>query len=194
MRQKSDNAKNLATDQVTRTLNHQVLISHHQEQSGLKSSASVKTCMDDPPMVRFDHRVTPTSHHCFEDERSSIDSSTENNDSGELQNRRNRRENMNNRHHPPLSLNDYMSPNLASSQAALIEIQQELLNALRHLIQKQEESERQQTLVSEWRLAAQVVDRILFWIFFFMTTISSGIFLLVLPLYKRTWNGPTPLH
>jgi hypothetical protein len=57
---------------------------------------------------------------------------------------------------------------------------------------KQEEVEVQNILVAEWRLVAQVVDRILFWIFFLITFVSSAVFLIVLPLYKRSWHGPNP--
>lgn len=69
----------------------------------------------------------------------------------------------------------------------------ELLTSIQHLISKQEEVEAQNNLVAEWRLVAQVVDRILFWLFFIFTFSSSAMILLVLPIYKRSWYG-SPLR
>jgi len=66
---------------------------------------------------------------------------------------------------------------------------EELLTAIRQLVSKQEEIELQNNLVAEWRLVAQVVDRILFWIFFTFTMSSSTMILLILPIYKRSWYG-----
>lgn len=68
----------------------------------------------------------------------------------------------------------------------------DLVSAVRYLMSIQAQVESQNVLVAEWRLVAQAVDRILFWIFAFMTIVSSTILLLILPLYKRsTYYGPT---
>jgi len=65
------------------------------------------------------------------------------------------------------------------------EVMTELLSSIKLLIQKQEDIEAQNNLVAEWRLVAQEVDRILFWIFFIFTVTSSTIILLILPVYQR---------
>lgn len=68
---------------------------------------------------------------------------------------------------------------------------EDLVNAVRYLMSIQEQVEHQNVLVAEWRLVAQAVDRILFWIFACMTIVSSTVLLLILPLYKRsTYYGP----
>lgn len=67
---------------------------------------------------------------------------------------------------------------------------EELLSSIRTLINKQEEVEAQNNLVAEWRLVAQVVDRILFWCFFSFTFCSSALILVVLPIYKRSYGSP----
>ena len=72
------------------------------------------------------------------------------------------------------------------------DIQEELLRSIRQLIGKQEEIEAQNLMVAEWRLVAQAIDRILFWIFTTVTLVSSAVFLLILPIYKRSWHGPNP--
>lgn len=63
---------------------------------------------------------------------------------------------------------------------------EDLVNAVRYLMNIQEQVESQNLLVAEWRLVAQSVDRILFWIFAVMTIVSSTVLLLILPLYKRS--------
>ncbi|CAG7732806.1 unnamed protein product [Allacma fusca] len=72
----------------------------------------------------------------------------------------------------------------------VVDVQEELLRSIRTLIVKQEEVEAQNLLVAEWRLVAQAIDKILFWIFFTVTLVSSAVFLLILPCYKRSFYGP----
>ena len=47
------------------------------------------------------------------------------------------------------------------------------------------QQDRDNEIRREWRLLAETVDRWLFWGFFFVTTISTLIFLVILPYNKR---------
>ncbi|CAL8129179.1 unnamed protein product [Orchesella dallaii] len=81
---------------------------------------------------------------------------------------------------------------LATSPESAQALAENLVTAVRYLMSIQEQVESQNVLVAEWRLVAQAVDRILFWIFTVMTIISSMVLLLILPLYKRsTYYGPS---
>ena len=40
-------------------------------------------------------------------------------------------------------------------------------------------------ILQDWKLLAQKVDYILFWVFLALTTISSCIFIFILPYFKR---------
>ena len=44
-------------------------------------------------------------------------------------------------------------------------------------------------ILQDWKLLAQKVDYVLFWIFLFMTTISSVLFIFVLPEYNYFYNN-----
>jgi len=71
-------------------------------------------------------------------------------------------------------------------------VYEELLKSIKLLVGKQEDIEAQNVMVAEWRLVAQVVDKVLFWVFTTVTIVSSLLFLIVLPMYKRSWYGPSP--
>lgn len=58
--------------------------------------------------------------------------------------------------------------------------------ALRHLLSRQEADDNCGRSLDEWRQVAIVADRILFWFFLVITTLSSLLFLVVLPVYKRS--------
>ena len=59
--------------------------------------------------------------------------------------------------------------------------------ALRHLLSRQEAEESGgRTALDEWRQVALAADRILFWFFLVITTLSSLLFLVVLPVHKRS--------
>ena len=51
--------------------------------------------------------------------------------------------------------------------------------------EKHREDEEINAILQDWKLLAQKVDYILFWIFLALTTISSCIFIFILPYYKR---------
>lgn len=64
--------------------------------------------------------------------------------------------------------------------------QEEIIRALKILISRQEREEAEKKRLNEWRVIAIAVDRILFWIFFLVTTVSSVVFLVILPVVKRS--------
>ena len=64
-------------------------------------------------------------------------------------------------------------------------VQQDMLRALKQLVTRKEHQVETKKRLNEWRMVAIAVDRILFWIFFVITTISSLVFLVILPVMKR---------
>lgn len=60
------------------------------------------------------------------------------------------------------------------------------MRALKILLSRQESQDADKKRLNEWRVIAIAVDRILFWIFFFVTTVSSLVFLVILPVVKRS--------
>lgn len=61
---------------------------------------------------------------------------------------------------------------------------EKITNHLRILVAQQDFEEHHQDIVNEWRYVAQVMDRILFWIFLMAAIISSVMILVVEPLKK----------
>ncbi|ROT78560.1 putative ligand-gated ion channel subunit, partial [Penaeus vannamei] len=80
--------------------------------------------------------------------------------------------------------NSAYSPNLAT--LGTNRAQEEIVRALKILLSRQESQDADKKRLNEWRVIAIAVDRILFWIFFFVTTISSLVFLVILPVVKRS--------
>ncbi|GIX82476.1 uncharacterized protein CDAR_122141 [Caerostris darwini] len=64
-------------------------------------------------------------------------------------------------------------------------IQAEILRTLQYLLYRQEQEDYRIRVVDEWRQMALVIDRILFWIFFVVTLVSSLSFLVIVPLHRR---------
>jgi hypothetical protein len=104
------------------------------------------------------------------------------------------------RQRAPASLQNVLLPNNRDDEQLKEQINEyivdkgvvrELLSSIKLLIKKQEDIEAQNNLVAEWRLVAQVVDRILFWVFFTFTFTSSAIILVILPIYKRGFGQET---
>lgn len=62
---------------------------------------------------------------------------------------------------------------------------EEVGRALRQLLRRQEADDSTGRALSEWRQVAVMADRILFWFFLVITMVSSLLFLVVLPVYKR---------
>ena len=50
---------------------------------------------------------------------------------------------------------------------------------------KQQDEELINEILQDWKLLAQKVDYVLFWVFLCLTTISSSLFIFVLPYYNR---------
>ena len=63
---------------------------------------------------------------------------------------------------------------------------------MRYFLDRQKFTEEGQAVVIEWRQLAAVVDRILFWVFCIMTSVSSALFLIIIPGYNRGWFNPKP--
>ena len=53
---------------------------------------------------------------------------------------------------------------------------------------KNKDEETINQILQDWKLLAQKVDYVLFWIFLFLTTISSSLFIFVLPKYNYYRN------
>ncbi|EFX90116.1 hypothetical protein DAPPUDRAFT_309944 [Daphnia pulex] len=64
---------------------------------------------------------------------------------------------------------------------------------MRYFLDRQKFTEDGQAVVIEWRQLAATVDRILFWVFCVMTSVSSALFLIIIPGYNRGWFNPKPL-
>ncbi|KAF8766772.1 Neuronal acetylcholine receptor subunit like protein [Argiope bruennichi] len=64
-------------------------------------------------------------------------------------------------------------------------IQAEILRTLQYLLYRQEQEDHRIRVIDEWRQMALVIDRILFWIFFVVTVVSSLSFLVIVPLHRR---------
>ena len=61
---------------------------------------------------------------------------------------------------------------------------EEILNALRKIIERYERDDSEEEMMYEWRQVALAVDRILFWIFFIGTLSSTILILIVAPITK----------
>lgn len=66
-------------------------------------------------------------------------------------------------------------------------------NMMRYFLDRQKFTEEGQAVVIEWRQLAATVDRILFWVFCVMTSVSSALFLIIIPGYNRGWFNPKPI-
>ncbi|XP_033749116.1 LOW QUALITY PROTEIN: neuronal acetylcholine receptor subunit alpha-10-like [Pecten maximus] len=60
----------------------------------------------------------------------------------------------------------------------------EIIQALKRILEKHEKEDRDYEVVQDWRRVAQVVDRVLFWIFFLGTFTSTLIILVITPASK----------
>ena len=65
------------------------------------------------------------------------------------------------------------------------EQEQDLIRVVRGLLDKENQQNRDDQIRREWRLLAETVDRWLFWSFFFITTVSTLLFLVILPYSHR---------
>jgi nicotinic acetylcholine receptor len=63
-------------------------------------------------------------------------------------------------------------------------INDEILQSLQKVIDKHEREDYDYEIIKDWRRVAQVVDRVLFWIFFLGTLISTIIVLIICPTFR----------
>ena len=61
---------------------------------------------------------------------------------------------------------------------------EEILNALKKIIERYERDDSEEEVMHEWRQVALAVDRVLFWIFLFGTLASTLVVLVVAPITK----------
>ncbi|XP_069172204.1 neuronal acetylcholine receptor subunit alpha-10-like isoform X2 [Procambarus clarkii] len=92
--------------------------------------------------------------------------------------------NDNNAYRNNTNANSAYSPNMAALGTS--RAHEEIIRALKILLSRHEREDAEKKRLNEWRVIAIAVDRILFWIFFIVTTVSSVVFLVILPLVKRS--------
>ena len=63
--------------------------------------------------------------------------------------------------------------------------QEELTRVIKSLLEKEEKQSEEDQIRREWRQLAMAVDRWLFWAFFFVTTVSTLCFIVVVPGINR---------
>ena len=61
----------------------------------------------------------------------------------------------------------------------------DLARVVRGLLEKEDAQARDDTIRREWKMLAETIDRWLFWTFFFITTVSTLLFLVILPYSHR---------
>lgn len=67
----------------------------------------------------------------------------------------------------------------------VLSTEQEYNRILAEINEKHAEEEEINAILQDWKLLAQKVDYILFWVFLCLTTVSSCIFIFILPYFKR---------
>ncbi|KAF5399440.1 Neurotransmitter-gated ion-channel transmembrane region [Paragonimus heterotremus] len=89
---------------------------------------------------------------------------------------------------PSLVRSDKMYNSLTMGLATLIQQasvnQARLLACLDHLQQKQTSEQNLFAMINEWQMVAVIVDRLLFWLFLLVATLTSVIILIIMPLFK----------
>jgi hypothetical protein len=61
---------------------------------------------------------------------------------------------------------------------------------LKHLINKQQHEEDRNEIISEWKLMALIMDRLLFWLFALLTILSTVLCLIIIPCLKNAGYIP----
>ncbi len=96
-----------------------------------------------------------------------------------------------NRHCHPFSANqprtqaaNYSCPAASSASSSTTRTNEEILNALKKIIERYERDDSEEEMIYEWRQVALAVDRILFWIFLVGTLSSTIMILIVAPITK----------
>lgn len=82
-------------------------------------------------------------------------------------------------------LKAHSSSHPSSKNRELIESLEIFSKNLKEYLAKQEQDAYRSNVQNEWKLVALIVDRLLFWIFTFLTIISSIILLIIVPILKN---------
>ena len=67
----------------------------------------------------------------------------------------------------------------------------EIMHRLQILVDKEDEKDKSDLLTKRWMEASAVIDRCLFWIFFFGTSLSTLIILVLLPIVRPFGSHPS---
>ena len=97
-----------------------------------------------------------------------------------------------NRHHHPFSSqarnqaanHSCGSATTSGTGGSATRTNEEILNALKKIIERYERDDSEEEMIYEWRQVALAVDRILFWIFLLGTLSSTIMILIVAPITK----------
>jgi hypothetical protein len=90
----------------------------------------------------------------------------------------------------------HLTDRSASRSSSIGTIHDDIQDTLHNLIVKQKELEHDQQVTNDWRAMATKIDKILFYIFLFLTILSTVGLLVVVPLFRtniqqkaKLWNG-----
>ena len=83
-----------------------------------------------------------------------------------------------------------------SRSSSVCTMQDEIQETLHSLLRKQKELEHDQQVTNDWRAMATKIDKILFYVFLFLTIVSTLSLLVVAPLFRfniqqqrKLWHG-----
>ena len=71
------------------------------------------------------------------------------------------------------------------SEQGLRESEEDLVRVLKVLLEKEAQQNKDDQIRREWRMLAEIIDKWLFWSFFLITSLSTAIFIVILPYGKR---------
>jgi hypothetical protein len=80
-----------------------------------------------------------------------------------------------------------------SRSSSVATVHDEIQDTLHNLLQKQKELEHDQKVTNDWRTMATKIDKILFYIFLFLTLVSTVGLLVVVPLFRTNVQKKTKL-
>lgn len=81
-----------------------------------------------------------------------------------------------------IALSRTARPTSATSTWARSQLHEEVLKTLQVLISRQELDDECEEIANEWRQVAQVIDRLLFWVFLLATVVITLVLLIIIPL------------
>ena len=84
--------------------------------------------------------------------------------------------------------NDNHKRSKRKSNSSLGKTNEEILHSLRRILEKHEKEDKDYEMIQDWRRVAQVIDRILFIIFFIATLWSTIGILVIAPASRGTWD------